>query len=130
VALCPINWGWRARGGISLTGFARGGLAFLDAILASRGFDSGLLYNGLEVMHIAGLHEFKRVRLWMKVFLREFVHDTLLSTSMLQSGIFNEKRLKTVIEEHYSEEKCHLKALTLALDIALAKVVFGVPQVK
>ena len=130
VASCPINWGWRAKGGISLPGFARGGLTFLDAIIASRGFDSGLLYRGLEVMHIAGLHEFKRLRLWMNIFMREFVHDTLLSTLTLQSGIFNEKRLKTVIEEHYSGEKCHLKALTLALDIALAKASFGVPHVK
>ena len=123
-ASCPINWGWRAKGGVSPFGSVMGVLTFIDAVLASRGLDSGLIGKGLEAMHITGLHEFKHYKKWMNSFMKDFVCDVLLSHSVKESGLFNTEKINKVIEEHYSSKKCHYKALALALDLALSQQVF------
>ena len=124
VATCPINWGWRAKGGVSLSGLVNGGLAFLDAIAYSKGLNSGLIGKGFKLMHIAGLHEFKDYTVWLKSYMKEFIHDTLLSDSIKGSGLFNVKILTKILEEHYSDRNDHYKEIVFALDLALAKQIF------
>ena len=126
VASCPINWGWRARGGISLSGLFWGMLTFLDAIAFSKGLNSGMSSRSLRLLNITGLHEFRDYDIWMKSFMKEFVCDTLLSDSIKTSGLFNMKILKKMLEEHYSPQENHHDALVFALDIAVAQEVFGV----
>ena len=123
VAACPINWGWRARGGVSAKGMLLGGCAFADALLSSRGNGSGLLSRGLKAVHIAGLHEYTPYRSWL-LGLREFVFSTLLSRDVRQNGLFHEKRLAVMVEEHYSHKRSHHKELGVALDLALAQQAF------
>lgn len=123
VASYPINWGWRAKGGVSLKGTMLGSLAFLDALASSKGLDSGLLYKGLKTMHVIGLHEYTQFKTWLKI-LRDFVHDTLSSDSIMKSGLFNEKVIHKMLQEHYSSQRCHYKSLVLALDLALAKHIY------
>jgi hypothetical protein len=121
VASCPINWGWRAKGGVSFAGVLMGGLTFLDVLVSSKG--SELLYKGLEVMNIAGLHEYTPFKAWMK-YLRDFVYDTVLSKSVRTSGLFNEKKIESMLNEHYMFDKNHYRALTTSLDLALAQQIF------
>lgn len=125
VASCPINWGWRAKGGVSLPGLCWGMLTFLDAIAASKGLNSGVSGKGLKFLNITGLHEFRYYDAWMKSFMKEFIYDTLLSDSIKASGLFNIKRLEKMVEEHYSYQRDHHKALVFALDIAVAKEAFN-----
>ncbi len=119
----PINWGWRAKGGVSVSGLMFGGCAFVDALASSKGLDHGMLYNGFKKVHIAGLHEYTPFRTWMRS-LRDFLHNTFSSQTIKQSGLFNERRLNIMLEEHYSSKRCHYKALVFALDLALAKQTF------
>ncbi len=123
VASYPINWGWRARGGVSLKGLFYGGLSFIDALVCSRGLDRGMIYQGLKAMRIAGLHEYRSCHEELQ-YLREFVHDTLSSASVRRSGLFHNKRITEILKEHYVLKKYHHKEITLALDLALAQRIF------
>ena len=58
----------------------------MDAIAYSKGLNSGLIGKGFKHMHIAGLHEFKDYTVWLKSYMKEFIHDTLLSDSIKGSG--------------------------------------------
>ncbi len=124
VASCPINWGWRAKGGLSFSGLIAGTLTFADAIACSKGFDSGLTGKGLKMARITGLHEFRYHKKWMKSYLKEFVIDTLSSNSAKNCGLFNLKNVNKMLKEHFLSVKCHHKALTFALDLALAQQIF------
>src|SRR4029077_5036952 len=42
VASYPINWGWRAKGGVSVAGALTGLATFIDAMAGSRGIEGGL----------------------------------------------------------------------------------------
>ena len=126
VASCPINWGWRARGGVSATGIFKGFLTFLDALTYSRGLTSGFPGKILKLMHISGLHEFIHHKEVLKSNLKNFLYDNLLSTAIEQSGLFDQAVLRKMLHEHYSSQVCHHKSLVLALDIALAHKIFKV----
>ncbi len=128
VASCPINWGWRAKGGVSLPGLLWGMLTFLDAIAFAKGLNSGMSSRSLRLLNITGLHEFRHYDMWMKSFMKEFVCDTLLSAPIKTSNLFNMKKLEKMLEEHYSSKMDHHKVLVFALDIAVAKQVFGAIQ--
>lgn len=121
----PINWGWRAKGGVSLGGSARGFLSLVDALAVRQQFDSGLPGAVLDGLHIAGLHEYRNWKLWLRTVLRDFVRDTLSSSAIQQSSIFDGKVLAKMVEEHYGEKVNHHRALVLALDLALAVEEFG-----
>jgi hypothetical protein len=125
LASCPINWGWRAKGGVSLKGIMYGGLAFTDALAVSRGLRSGILMKVLDALGITGLHEYKHTDFWLRTFLKDFVHDTLLSSRTRHSGLFAVKNLTKILDEHYSSRRSHEKEIILALDLALARETFG-----
>ena len=123
VASYPINWGWRAKGGVSLKGLLYGGLTFVDALICSKGLDRGVVYKGLKALHVAGLHEYRSFHEELQ-FLRDYVHDMLLADSVKGSGLFNSGRIAQTLKEHYELKKFHHKEISLALDLALAQQIF------
>ena len=125
VASCPINWGWRANGGVSLRGMGNGCLAFLDAaVTSSHAANSGIVKEGLNKAGITGMHVYRNTGQWLKSHLKDFVHDTLSACTTRNSGLFNTNDLMGRLEKHYSGKENHTKDITLALDLALARVIF------
>ena len=116
----PINWGWRAKGGVSLAGAARGFLTALDAYSERAGWDLGVPGRLLRTLHITGLHEHRKAKRWLQESLRDFVCDTLLSKEARDAGLFHRATLTRMVEEHSSGRASHHRALVLALDLALA----------
>ena len=121
VAECPINWGWRAGGGVSPRGTIAGLLAFCDALTASQGLDHGSLGWALEKIRIAGRHDFQRLRKWCS---REFLYDVLLRRETQDRGLLNVRRIETMLDEHFAGRRDHHGNLVLALDLCCAQQVF------
>jgi len=124
VAAYPINWGWRPRGGVSPRGLVLGALACLDQVAAWPKRGSRPLRAVLRLLGTEGLHEIKPYRVWLTEWLRDFVHDTLLSTAAQQSGLFNTAELSRVLRDHYVLGKPRTGTITAALDLALAHQLF------
>jgi hypothetical protein len=120
VASIPINWGWRAKGGVSFKGLFIGGMAFADALVCSRGWDTGVSYRALQAVHVGGLHEYRSAHRELEC-LKEYVHDTLLSDAVDSGGLLNKARIAQLLNEHYVMRRYHHKAITLAMDLALAQ---------
>lgn len=120
VASYPINWGWRARGGLSLSGVFWGGLALMDAYTERAGWVEGKRARLLRALQIAGLHEHRKPGSWLKNSLRELAYDELLSQSSKSSGLFDVPEVSKLLDEHYSGKASHHGSLVLALDLALA----------
>ncbi len=128
VASYPINWGWRASGGISARGLGLGALACLDQVASwptpgARGLGKLLRLIGAE-----GLQEIKPYRAWLTDWLKDFVHDTLLSHTTRDSGMFNTAELTRVLRSHYTLGKPHTGTIMAALDLALAHQLFCVDR--
>jgi len=117
----PINWGWRAAGGVSVPGLAMGVLTFMDALAHSRGLDDRFVGKAMKKMNISGLHEFRKNKIWIDTSLREYVRDTLSTNSTRECGMFNYDKLQIMLEEHYSAKSDHSKTLLSAMDLALAR---------
>lgn len=122
-ATIPINWGWRAAGGVSPRGLAYGAMALCDALMCSRGLDSGALYKALEAVNIAGLHEYRSLHQELGL-LKAYVHDVLCSEPVRNGGLLNRGRIIQMLREHYEEGRSHDKALSRALDLAMAQLNF------
>jgi hypothetical protein len=120
VSSYPINWGWRAGGGVSLAGGFRGSLALVDAYTERAGWDSGIPGKILRTLRINGLHEHRKPKRWLREVLRDFVHDALLSKETKDAGLFDQATVSRLLEEHYAGRASHHRALVLALDLALA----------
>jgi hypothetical protein len=120
VAQHPINWGWLAAGGVSFNGLAMGTLACADVVAAwpnslSRGLRSLLHATGVE-----GMHEIKPYHVWLTEWLRDFVHDTLLSGRTRHSGVFDVRALERTLRDHYARGRSRYATIVAALDLALA----------
>ena len=120
VASYPINWGWRATGGIAFAGMLRGCLAAVDAYTEREGWDTGALRSVFQAMHVTGLHEHRRSRQWIRESLRDFVQDTLLAKQAKESGVIDHSCVGRMLEEHYSDRASHHGALVFALDLVIA----------
>jgi hypothetical protein len=124
VASCPINLGWRPRGGVSLSGLGWGLLTFADMTASSHLPASRLSRAILEMTGIRGLHETKLYRSWLNDGLKDFVHDTLRSQTTRQSGLFNVAELDRLLREHFNLGKDLHRTIIAALDLALAYQLF------
>jgi hypothetical protein len=127
VASCPVNLGWRPRGGVSLGGLGMGLLTFADMTASSHlpvARASGAI---LEMVGLRGLHETKMFTTWLRDGLKDFVHDTLRSQKTRQSGLFNVAELDALLHEHYVLGKDRHRTVIAALDLALAYGVFCAP---
>lgn len=125
VASHPINWGWRANGGVSAKGLILGVSALIDAVASIGGLYAGIPGKAFDTLGILGLHEYRNEKLWVDVHLKEFVHDILMSGPVRNSGLFNETTLRRILKEHYSGRLPHYKEVVFALDLALATLLFN-----
>jgi hypothetical protein len=124
-AECPINWGWRARGGISLRGLGWGMLAFVDAAASQRPLVPNFMGHCLRLVGADGLHGIYQYRTWFDTVLREFVEDTLRSRLVTENELFNATAIGNLLDEHYGGVRSHYSTLLATLDLALAQQLFA-----
>jgi hypothetical protein len=117
----PINWGWRAEGGVSPAGLMLGTATLFGMYARARGLDGGALRPVMDVTGLPALHDFREARRWLRRELRDFTFETVTSTSARGSGLFDDSALAAVLEEHFSGRRDHYQTVTLALDVALAR---------
>jgi len=120
VAECPINWGWRVKGGVSLPGLGMGLLAFCDAYAGRSTPISKIMAKGLHLINAEGMHIFKQYNTWLVYHMSDFVHDTLNSKHVIESGILNKKKIDELLADYYSQKNSNSINVIAALDIALA----------
>lgn len=120
VANCPINWGWRARGGVSVGGLIYGAMAITDAALGSRLKHYPLSGKLLKLAGIQGLSGFQEVNVLENPKTWQFVADTLLSSAFLQSGIVQSSELRGMIDSSMTGT-INRSGIEFSLDVALAQ---------
>lgn len=121
VAHHPINWGWRATGGVSAAGLAHGALAFIEAF-ASWGRLRATRRRMISTLPgIVGRHNFRQPRLWWS---RDLLQSVILDKDVRESGLFVVPVLQRKIEEHFAGVRDHLDDLLLAADLAYAHRAF------
>jgi hypothetical protein len=108
VAAQPINWGWRASGGLSLPGVVYGLLAAVDAAAVSRTRLAAVGRAVARLPGIVGRHTFRQPRRWWS---RDRLQSLLLDRDTRHSGLFHVPTLRRRIEEHYSGRRDHLHDL-------------------
>ena len=128
VARYPINWGWRAEGGVSLRGLALGGLALADAAWSRGNPSTGFGRKVLRATGVVGIQEIRPWREWMDGPLHDFVNDSLRSRAVANSELFDIPRMTQLLDEHYGKVKAHYETLVAALDLALAHQHFVKPS--
>jgi hypothetical protein len=117
LADCPICWGWRARGGVSLSGTVDGLIAFLDAFASSRGLRVTRRRMVSSVQGIVGRHNIRQPRLWWS---RDLLHSVLLDTDIREAGLFDIPAIHRKLQEHFDGTRDHFNDLLLAADLAYA----------
>lgn len=123
VAHHPINWGWRAGGGISIQGTILGFSSLLDALVQKKAITNKVVIKSLSLLKISGLDVYRHPDKWMKAYLRDFVFDRVLSKSM--DDVFNKTILEKLLNEYFDGKiNRHYETICFALDISLAKDLF------
>jgi hypothetical protein len=119
-ARIPINWGWRASGGVSPEGLAWGAATLMGMAARASGLDDGAVGRTLAWTGIPALHDFRESRRWLRESLKEFALETLNSQSVRESELFDQSRLATVVDEYFRGRGTQYETVTFALDVALA----------
>lgn len=122
----PINWGWRAKGGVSISGFMMGIASMGDAFLSSKSLYTSKAGGVLRLMNIEGLLNYINLDAWIKIYLKEFIYDTLFSKNILECGVFNNKFLRRSVDDYFSNKSSSTKEIVFAVDIALAIRLFKI----
>ena len=125
-AECPINWGWKAAGGISMLGLAWGIRAFTDAVASGPGSSSAVLKQARRVLGAEGLHDVRPWHTWLDTVLRDFVNDTLRSRLVDQTNLLDHTRVNRILDEHYEQIRPHYRTILTTLDVVLAHQHFAV----
>jgi hypothetical protein len=102
-----------------------GAVACLDQIASWPNPVSQGLGKILRLIGAEGFQEIKPYRRWLTDWLKDFVHDTLLSQTTLQSGLFNATELTRRLRQHYVAGESQCATIMAALDLALAHQLFG-----
>lgn len=118
----PINWGWRAAGGVSPKGLLMGSATLVGMYARARGLDGGVLRRPLAWSGLPALHDFRESRQWLRSTLRDFTLDTLGSSRA--SVLFDRTALARVLDDHFSGRADRYATVTFALDVALADRTF------
>jgi hypothetical protein len=113
----PINWGWRATGGVSAAGLAHGALAFIEALASSRLLRDTPMRVIATLPGIVGRHNVSQPRLWWS---RDLLQSVILDKDVRESGLFVVPVVERKIEEHFTGAKDQLNDLLLAADLACA----------
>lgn len=120
VATVPINWGWRAAGGVSPGGMVLGALTLVGMAARSKGLDDGLLGKPIQWSGLPALHDFHDRRRWLRDDLRTYAQDLLGSTAVRDAGLFEPDTLARILREHFGGARDHYATVAFAMDIALA----------
>jgi hypothetical protein len=123
-ATCPINFGWRARGGISAGGLTLGVLTLLSMVAEKTRLDAGILRAPVARLGLAALHDFRGSSRMLREHLRDFTRDTLTSHEIRDAGIFDMRRVTECITDHFDRGADHYETIAFALDVALAHKIF------
>jgi hypothetical protein len=126
----PINYGWRATGGVAPGGLALGVAALLGMIVQKTGLDEGPLGRRVIPPSVPALHNFRRSASWLREDLEAFTRDLLSSTEVRQANLFNRRNLDTVLQDYFAGRKEHHQTVAFALDVALAHKAFCVPRAR
>lgn len=121
----PINWGWRATGGVSLPGFILGMASLADAFASSREFYAKKTGTLLKFMHIEGLLNYVNVGDWLRINLKDFFYDMVFSKDVIESDLFHRKNVQRCADDYFSNHSTSTKEIVFILDIALAKKIFA-----
>jgi hypothetical protein len=125
VARSPINWGWRASGGVSVAGLTLGILALLDLVASTRLPRDCLALRTMAQMEISGLSGFQSMDLLEKRPVAEFVYDVLGSNAAQCSSVLNQAVFRRALAKGFGDRSAR-PALLFALDVVLAQRNFGV----
>lgn len=123
VSGCPINWGWRADGGISLPGILFGVLTGMDAFLSRHGSDAQSIALR-KCLHVNGLHDFKNLGFWAKKYLGEYLADQVHSSGRAVD-LFNKLVLQNKVKEVLGGKSSDYNTILYALDLILAQQNIG-----
>jgi hypothetical protein len=120
----PINWGWKAAGGISASGMTLGAATLLGMSARAAGLDGGILRKPFEWSGLPALHDFRESRTWLMRDLADYTQDVLTSSAAREGGLFDNGALRTTLREHFRGKKDHYETITYALDLFLAQRAF------
>ena len=122
----PINWGWKASGGVSPTGALFGVATLFGMYARARGLDGGVLRAPLAWTGLPALHDFRESRTWLREDLKDFTRATLMSGAV--TSLFDQRALGAVLDEHFAGTRDHYHTVTYALDLAMAHRNFCSPS--
>ena len=126
----PINYGWRATGGVAPGGLALGVAALLGMVVQKTGLDEGPLGRRMIPPSLPALHNFRRSATWLREDLGAFTRDLLSSAEVRQADLFNRRNLDTVLQHYFAGRKEHHQTVVFALDVALAHKNFCVRRAR
>ena len=119
VSTTAVNWGWKPKGGLSLSGLLWGLGALIDAASTPFVQDRARLRQGLERVGIRGIHHARPYEVWLNSALGDFVNDTLRASRVRESGLFDNRVLCRHLDEHFGGVTSHYDTIVAALDLAL-----------
>jgi len=117
----PINWGWRARGGIDFSWLATSSMTAGDMVLDKL---AGRLPVGRKVARrLSELIGNPSANVsWTRMFtgcLRSLVGDVLMSRTMLESGLVDRNKLREALDEHMAGRRDSFATLARLFEIGL-----------
>lgn len=116
---CPVNWGWRPRGGISPSAALLGVGALTDTVLGMLGKSIPILDRARHAIGVAELAEFERRAHLYRGSMPEFVRDTVLSRHVRESGVLAMDRVEPLLDKGFHDRR-NYATIEFVLDLALA----------
>jgi hypothetical protein len=126
----PLNWGWRAAGGWSLSWGMVAALSASDAALIKLSSRSGLLrptasWLSARLHHRSALVDWRRL---LRTRLRELTMDTFSTRYVRELGIFDVNALDKILSEHFREIADSHYTIARSLEVALGLSVRAAPH--
>ena len=123
VAECPINWGWKASGGVSATGLIKGLMSLIDITSNKYAYRSKITRHLLDKCNIPGQHIFHDNGYWIKKNCKSIVYDLLTQDSL--KSIFEQRTLSDTLKEFFSNKEAgNSGTIYFAIDLAFANINF------
>jgi len=118
ISECPVNWGWRPRGGFDLSATTLGLGAFADTALGMLGKRVPVLDTVRYAIGVSELAEFERRAYIYHGTMPEFVRETVLCRHVRESGVFAMDRVVPLINKGYYDRR-NFATIEFMLDLAL-----------
>jgi hypothetical protein len=118
VSECPVNWGWRPRGGFDPSAVLLGFGAFTDTVLGMLGKRIPILDRARSAIGVAELAEFERRAHFYHGAMPEFIRDTVLCRHVRESGVFAMDCVEPLITRGFYDRR-NFATIEFVLDLAL-----------